>query len=301
MADARASATVPGPPPGVQAARSASGASGRSVLNRLLSDPAAVLGVGTVALFAAAALAAPWLAPYDPAAVDAAARLEGPGPTHLLGTDHLGRDVLSRLLHGARWSLGTVAVATTLVLGVGVLVGGVAGYVGGAVDAVLMRAVDVLLAFPGLLLALAIAGTLGPGIWSVTVGLSAVWWVEYARIVRGIVLSLRERPFVEAARALGFSRTRILFRHVLPNVVSPVVVLATLEMGEILLAVAALNFLGLGAQPPTPEWGAMVNDARPYLLTAPGLIVYPGLAISAAVLGFNLVGDGLRDALDVRL
>lgn len=271
------------------------------LLRRLARDRLALLGLGLVGIFVLAAVAAPLLAPHDPTAVSPVQRLMAPSLQHPLGTDHLGRDVLSRLLHGSRWSLGTVALATTLVLCIGVAVGAVAGYYGGLVDEVLMRIVDVLLAFPGLVLALAIAGTLGPGITSVMIGLASIWWVGYARIVRGMVLSLREQAFVEAARCLGMRDRRILLRHILPNILPPVVVLATLEMGELILALTALGFLGLGVQPPTPEWGAMLNDGRPFLFTAPQLMIYPGLAISLLVIGFNLLGDGLRDALDPRL
>ncbi len=263
-------------------------------------DPLTLAGAALVGMFLLAAVFAPLLAPHDPTTIDAAQRLAGPSLRHPLGTDYLGRDLLSRLLYGSRWSLGTVVLAATLILGIGVTVGSVAGYYGGRLDDVLMRIVDVLLAFPGLILALAVAGTLGPGIGSVMIGLVSIWWVSYARIVRGLVLGLRERPFIEAARALGFSDRRIVFRHVLPNILPPVLVLATLEMGELILALTALNFLGLGAQPPTPEWGAMINDARPFLFTAPRLMIYPGLAISLLVVGFNLLGDGLRDILDPR-
>ncbi|MBA4157373.1 MAG: ABC transporter permease [Gemmatimonadetes bacterium] len=272
-----------------------------SLWRRLVRSPLALTGLGMIVLLAVLALAAPLLSPHDPTTVDALRRLKGPSIEHPLGTDHLGRDLLSRLLHGSRWSLGTVTVAAALILSIGVTVGAVAGYYGGFIDDFLMRLVDVLLAFPGLLLALAIAGTLGPGIENVMIGLVSVWWASYARIVRGMVLALRERPFVEAARSLGISEASIIFRHILPNVVPPMVVLATLEMGELILALAALNFLGLGAQPPTPEWGAMINDARPFLLSAPQLMLYPGLAISLVVIGFNLLGDGLRDVLDPHL
>lgn len=273
----------------------------RGVLRRLAADRLAALGLGIVVAFALAALLAPALAFHDPTAVDPIARLQGPSLRHPLGTDNLGRDMLSRLLHGARWSLGLVALATLMVMTIGVTLGALAGYRGGLLDGLLMRVVDLLLAFPGLILALAIAGTLGPGIGSVMIGLVAVWWAPYGRIVRGMVLGLRERPFVEAARALGLGRGRIVFRHLVPNTIPSVIVLMTLEMGELILVAAALSFLGLGAQPPTPEWGAMLAEARPFLTTAPQLMMYPGLAIALVVLGFNLLGDGLRDALDPRL
>jgi peptide/nickel transport system permease protein len=266
-----------------------------------LRRPSVLIGLAIVTLFVVIAVAAPLLAPHDPTAIDAARRLEGPSRGSPLGTDDLGRDLLSRLLYGSRWSLGTVGAATALIMSIGVAIGALAGYFGGLVDELLMRVVDVLLALPSLLLALAIAGTLGPGIGNVMLALVSVWWAGYARVVRGMVLVLRERRFIEAARALGVREGYIILRHVLRNVVPPVVVLATVEMGELILAIAGLNFLGLGAQPPTPEWGAMLNDGRPFLFTAPQLMIYPGLAISLLVIGFNLLGDGLRDALDPRL
>ena len=250
-----------------------------------------------VALFAVALLA-PWLASHNPALVDPASSFAAPSIAHWLGTDNLGRDVLSRLVYGARWSLGIVVVATALIMSVGVAVGVVAGYAGGVLDDVLMRLVDTLLSVPSLLLGLAIVGTLGPGIGSMTLGLASIWWVGYARVVRGLVLALRERGFVDAARALGASDSRIVLMHIMPSVLPSVAVLASLEMGELILAISGLSFLGLGIQPPTPEWGAMLNDGRSFFFTAPQLVLYPGLVITTAVLGFNLLGDGLRDALD---
>ena len=273
----------------------------RRFLRRLRSDPLVVTGGIVVAVFAVAALAAPLLAPYDPIAVDPASRLTGPSREHVLGTDALGRDLLSRLLYGSRWSLGVATLATVLVMSLGIAVGTVSGYVGGRTDQFLMRLVDVVLAFPGLIAALAIAGALGPGIHNVVLGLVTVWWADYARIVRGIVLGVRELHFVEAARALGATDRRVMLRHLLPQVLPPVSVLATLEIGSLILALAGLNFLGLGVQPPTPEWGAMINQGRAYLTTAPHLMLYPGLAISVVVLGFNFLGDGLRDVLDPHL
>jgi peptide/nickel transport system permease protein len=268
---------------------------------RLLRDRAAVVGLLLVALAVCAAAGAPVLALHDPAAVNPACALEGPSRDHPLGTDNLGRDLLSRFLYGARPSLGTAALASVLIMTIGVVMGTLSGYYGGWLDVLTMRVVDVLLAFPSLILALAIAGVLGPGLAHVMIGMTVVWWVEYARIVRGLVLSVRERQFVEAARSMGASPGRVIRRHLLPNVISPVLVLASLEMGGLILAISGLNFLGLGVQPPTPEWGAMLNEGRAFLMTAPQLIIYPGLAISLVVIGFNLLGDGLRDALDPRL
>ncbi len=258
-------------------------------------------GLVILTFFALIAAAAPLLAPNDPLTIETDRRLEGPSGDFPLGTDHLGRCVLSRLLYGSRWSLGTVAVASVLIVGVGVTVGAVSGYYRGPVDAVLMRMVDVLLAFPALIPAMAIVGMLGPGMLHVLIATVAVWWAGYARLVRGLTLSLRERQFIEAARALGAGDLRIVSRQLVPNLLPPVLVLASVEMGSLVLTMAGLSFLGLGAQPPTPEWGAMLSDGRGYLLTAPQLMIYPGLAISLAVIGFNLVGEGVRDLLDTRL
>lgn len=268
---------------------------------RLLGDRLALVGLLIVTLFGLAALGAPWLAPHDPAFADPANRLLGLGAEYPLGTDHLGRDTLSRLLFGARWSLGIAAVTTALVVTVGVTIGMVAGFVGGKLDALVMRLIDVLLGFPNLILALAIVGVLGPNIWNLMIGLVAVWWVEYARIVRGLVLSVRERDHVQVAIATGARRRYVLRRHIFPAVVPPVIVLASLEMGSLMLAVSGLSFLGLGVQPPTPEWGSMLNQGRVYLTSAPQLMIYPGLAITLTVLGFNLIGDGIRDSVDPRL
>ena len=265
---------------------------------RLLERRSTRVGLAIVALLALIALLAPWLAPHDPAMIDPAHGFAAPSAAHWLGTDNLGRDLLSRLVWGARWSLGLVLVATVLIMSLGIAVGVTAGYIGGIVDDVLMRLVDAVLSVPSLLLGLAVVGTLGPGLASLMVGLASIWWVSYARVVRGLVLALRGRGFVDAARALGATDRRIVARHILPGILPAVTVLASLEMGELILAISALSFLGLGAQPPTPEWGAMLNDGRTFFFTAPQLMLYPGLVISAAVLGFNLLGDGLRDALD---
>lgn len=268
------------------------------MMARVLARRSTVVGFTIVAALAVVALMAPWIAPHDPAHIDPAIGFAGRSASHWLGTDNLGRDVLSRLVYGARLSLGIVLVATLLIMSAGVAVGIAAGYVGGLLDDVLMRLVDTILSVPSLLLGLAIVGTLGPGMGSLMFGLASIWWVGYARVVRGLVLSLRERGFVDAARALGATDRRIVICHILPSILPAVAVLASLEMGELVLAISGLSFLGLGVQPPTPEWGAMLNDGRTFFFTAPMLMLYPGLVISVAVLGFNLLGDGLRDALD---
>lgn len=270
-------------------------------LRRLLRDPLSATGLVIVTLLVLAAVLAPYLAPHDPATTNATNRLAGHSAIHPLGTDELGRDLLSRLLFGARWSLGIAVLATVVVMLIGILVGTISGYYGGVVDTLIMRVVDVLLALPNLVLYLAIVGTLGPGIRNVFIALVSISWASYARVVRGLVLASRERDYVRASLALGASDQRLMLHHILPNVISPVAILASLQAGGVILALAALGFFGLGAQPPTPEWGTMINQARLFLQTAPTLMIYPGIAISLAVLGCNLLGDGLRDTLDPRL
>jgi ABC-type dipeptide/oligopeptide/nickel transport system permease subunit len=273
----------------------------RSPVRRLVGDASARLGVVLGLLCLLLAVAGPWLAPHDPLEVTID-RLHGPSLRHPLGTDGLGRDLFSRLLHGARLSLGAAGMAAAAVTTVGLVVGLVAGYFGGFVDRLLMRVVDIVLAIPALVLALAVAGLFArPSLTAVLLALIAVWWAPYARIVRGLVLTVRERGFVESARSLGAADGRIMGRHIVPNVVSPVLVLATLEVGQLLLAISGLTFLGVGAPPPTPEWGGMLNEGRVYFLSNPHVVLVPGLAISLSVLGFNLLGDAVRDALDPRL
>jgi len=273
----------------------------RGLLMRLLRDRTASTGLIIVIALMILVLAAPLIAPHDPTAIYPLERLAMPSREFPLGTDNLGRCLFSRLLYGGRVSLASAGTASFLVMIIGVTVGAIAGYAGGWIDFVGMRVVDLLLAFPLLVLALAITGMLGVGLMSVLIGVVSVWWASYARVVRGLVLSLRERPFIEAARATGVSPTRIVIRHIIPNVIASIIVLATMEMGRLLLVIAGLSFLGLGVQPPTPEWGAMLNDGRIFLRSAPQLMIYPGIAISLVVLGFNLLGDGLRDELDPRL
>ena len=267
-------------------------------LRSFLRDPATVLGLAIVVVAVTGAIAAPVLAPHDPTDIRLEERLLPPGLDFPLGTDHLGRDELSRLLYGARTTLRTAGVVLAVVFAIAFTVGTLSGYYGGWLDTFLMGLVDLLLAFPGLILAIAIAGTLGPSLMNVMIAMAAVWWAGYARLVRGMVLSVRQREFIEAARAIGASGRRIMVFHIWRNILGPIVVLATLDLGGIILGIAGLSFLGLGAQPPTPEWGAMLNDARPFLQSAPQMMVYPGLAIFLVVLGFNLLGDGLRDLLD---
>jgi peptide/nickel transport system permease protein len=248
-----------------------------------------------------AGIFAPLLAPADPLAQNLAATAQAPSVHHLFGTDKLGRDLFSRILFGARISIRIGFVAVGLGMSVGTLIGLIAGYAGGKVDATLMGAMDLMLAFPSIILAIAITTILGPSITNLMIAVGIVYIPQYARLCRSSVLSVKELEYVDAARALGAFMPRILMRHILPNVLAPILVQATLGIATAELDAAGLSYLGLGARPPTPEWGAMLNDARDYWLSAPWALIFPGSAITLVVLGFNLFGDGLRDALDVRL
>lgn len=268
---------------------------------RLRRNRAAVVGAGVVLIFVLLAVLAPVLVPYNPIQGNLNDRLQSFSGIHWLGTDELGRDLLSRILYGARVSLQIQIVAVVLALIVGVLLGSLSGYLGGYVDSIIMRCMDILLAFPGIFLALGIIAALGPGLVNLmfAAGISSI--PQFARIVRASILSLKEREFVEAALALGSGSNRVMFRHLLPNCLAPIIVQSTLRMATVLLTASGLSFLGLGVQPPTPEWGAMLSNARSYLIVAPHVATIPGLAIMVVVVGFNLFGDGLRDTLDPRL
>lgn len=270
------------------------------IFGRLKKNKMAMTGFVIIALLILVAILAPLFSPHDPIEQHLNLRLLSSSWQYPLGTDDLGRCIMSRLIYGTRVSLqvGIIVVGITAISGT--LLGLVAGYSGGIVDEVIMRIVDVFLAFPGLILALVIAGFLGPGLFNVMLALSVVGWTKYARVVRGCVLSVKEKAFVEAARALGGGNFYIMFRHVLPEALPSVIVLATLGMGGVILSAAALSFLGLGAQPPMPEWGSMLNSGRTFLQVAPRLTIFPGLAIMITVLAFNFSGDGLRDAFDIR-
>jgi peptide/nickel transport system permease protein len=259
-----------------------------------------VLKVGSAVVLAlvVAALVGPVLMPFDPAYQDMPLRLAGPTWAHPFGLDELGRDILARVLAGARISFVVAVVVVGVSAVVGTMLGAVAGYFGGVVDDVISRLIDILLAFPGLLLAIGLVAVLGPSLGHVLLALTVIGWVGYARLVRGQVLRARELEFVQAAKALGAPTTRVLLRHVVPTVIPVVVVQATLGMAGAIIGEAALSFLGLGVQPPTPSWGTMLSGGRAHLLDAPHLTLFPGLAIAALVLGFNFVGDGLRDLAD---
>jgi len=261
----------------------------------------ATAGLAMVAVFVVCALFASWLAPQNPSHIDLPLRLMGPSASHWFGTDELGRDILSRIIYGARISMlvGGCVVATSLTLGL--IFGSIAGYYGGITDRVLNVVVmNAFMSFPGILLAIAFVAFLGPGIFNLIFALSLGGWVGYARLVRGQVLVVREREFVEAARALGASDLRIIVRHILPNIIQPVIVQAAIGMAGAILAEATMSFLGLGVPPPTASWGSMLNDARSHLFDSPHLVLFPATAVMLAVLSFNFIGDGLRDYLDPR-
>ena len=264
-------------------------------------DRAALVGGVVLLALTLLAIFAPAVAPADPILVASVQRLLPPSRAHLFGTDELGRDVLSRIIFGARISMTVGLISVGVALVIGVTLGLVSGYVGGWVDNLIMRFIDVLLAFPGILLAIVIAGTLGPGLRNVMIAVGIFSVPTYARVVRATTLSVKEQEYIEALRALGASDGRIMLRHILPNVSAPVIVLSTLGVATAILSAAGLSFVGLGAQPPTPEWGSMLSQARPYLRYEWWMATFPGLAIAVTVLAINLVGDGLRDALDPRL
>jgi peptide/nickel transport system permease protein len=264
-------------------------------------SPLSVVGTVLVGMILLVAVLAPWIAPYDPLAQDFSVRLQPPSRAHWFGTDQFGRDIFSRVVFGSRIALEIILIVSVISGGLGALVGWVAGYFGGRMDEVLMRLTDMFLAFPSLVLAMAFAAALGPSLPNMIFAISLVTWTPYARLARGETLRTKALDFVEAARAMGASDMRIIFRHVLPMTLSVLIVQLTLRMGTIVLTAAGLGFLGLGAQPPTPEWGAMVSDGRNYIVDQWWMSTLPGAAIAAAVLGFNLLGDGIRDILDPRL
>jgi peptide/nickel transport system permease protein len=264
-------------------------------------NPLALFGLALIVLFVLCAAFGPLIAPRDPAFIDLAARLQAPSAHHLFGTDELGRDILSRILYGARISMivGISVVSGSLLLGT--IVGSLAGYYGGLIDRCInVIVMNAFLSFPGILLAIAFVAFLGPGLWNLIFALVIGGWVGYARLVRAQVLAAREREYVEAARALGATDFRILARHILPNIMQPVIVQAAIGMASAILAEATMSFLGLGVPPPVPSWGGMLNDARSHLFDSPHLVLFPAMAVMLAVLAFNFVGDAMRDFLDPR-
>jgi peptide/nickel transport system permease protein len=267
---------------------------------RLVRHRSAMLGLVILVVLVAVALFAPLLAPYDPIKISRDV-MQPPSRDHLMGTDNLGRDVFSRVVYGARISLQMGFIAVAIAASFGTLIGVIAGTYGGLVDSVFMRFIDALMALPGILLALSVAATLGPGLYNAMIAVGVAWIPSFARIVRSSVLQIKERTYVEAARASGASDVRLILRHILPNALASVLVLASLGVATAILVGAALSFLGVGASPPTAEWGIMLSDGRPFMRSAWWIMAFPGLAITVTVLGANLVGDGLRDVFDPRM
>lgn len=268
---------------------------------RIIKSKTALIGVIIIVLLVLTAILAPVIATHSPTAQDIVNRYQAPSSDHLLGTDELGRDIFSRIVYGTRISIQIGVIAVGISLAIGVLLGGIAGYYGRWIDQIVMRFIDIMMAFPSILMAIALVAVLGPSLQNAMVAVGIVGIPQFARIVRSAVLSIKENEYIEAAKSIGAKHGRILIQHVLPNCVAPIIVQATLGVGTAILDAAGLSFLGLGAQPPTPEWGAMLSDGRAAIQNAPWVVAFPGLAIFFVVLGFNLFGDGLRDALDPRL
>ncbi len=264
-------------------------------------NPSAVAGAAILGCMLFLALSAPWLAPYDPIRLNLPERLQPPSLAHLCGTDELGRDILSRVMHGARISLRIGVIIICIAGGLGSIIGATAGYLGGRLDNLIMRCMDVILSFPSLVLAMALAAAMGPSLNNAILAVSFVMIPKFARMVRGEALAVREMPFVAAAKVSGAGHWWIIRRHVLPNCCNSVIVLATLTMGDAILIAASLSFIGLGAQPPTPEWGAMISVGRKFLMDQWWYATFPGLFILVTVIGFNILGDALRDVLDPRI
>jgi peptide/nickel transport system permease protein len=269
--------------------------------HRFVKSRTGVAGAIVLLLVLLCAVFAAQVAPYSPTKQDFRLKLLPPSREHLMGTDDLGRDVFSRVVWGAQASLAAGAVAASLALGAGLVLGMLAAYYGGRADTVIMRGMDVVLAFPYILLAIGVVAILGPGLRNAMIAIGIVYIPFYARVVRGSVLAIRSREYVDAARTLGASDHRIMWQHVLPNTLAPLIVLTTLNVGQAIIDTAGLSFLGLGTQPPTPDWGNMLAGGRNYIIDAPWIVTFPGLAILATVLAFNLMGDALRDAFDPRL
>ncbi len=268
------------------------------LVRRITSSPLTLIGLVIVLIIIVCALFAPLIATHSPTEVNLQSKLEAPSTSHYFGTDEVGRDIFSRIVYGTRISLRIGLLVVLIAFPIGTILGAIAGYFGGGVDQIIMRITDVFLSFPGIILAMSIAAALGPSIENVMLALAATWWPWYTRIVRSSVLSIKNAEFIEASRALGANPFRILFKEIIPNSIGPATIQASLDLGFVILAAAGLSFIGLGAQPPSPEWGAMLSNSREILRDAWWAATFPGLAILLTVLGFNLVGDGLNDVLD---
>nr|WP_042202765.1 ABC transporter permease [Paenibacillus camerounensis] len=274
----------------------------RTLWSLLLRNRLAAIGLTFIFIWTVIAVIAPWIAPYDPYVTNMANKLQAPSASHWFGTDNFGRDILSRVLYGARISIWTGLIAVGISFVIGVPLGGIAAYYGGRTGTVIMRLMDILLSFPSLVLSMAIAASIGAGLTSAMIAVGIVGIPEFARLMFGQTVSLREKEYIEASRAIGVKNTVILYRHILPNALAPLMVQATLGMGFAILTASSLSFLGLGVKPPIAEWGAMISEGREYIISGQWwLVTFPGLSIATSILGFNLLGDGFRDVLDPRL
>ncbi len=273
----------------------------RNAWKKLKRNKVAMIGLIMVVIFIAVAVFAPLIAPYDPNEIDLFSVLKEPSLTHWLGTDYYGRDLFSRIVFGSRISLSVGIIVQVISLTIGTIMGSLAGYYGGKVDMFIMRIVDIVMSFPSLLFTIAIMVALGPSLYNVFIALGVVWWTRTARIVRSEFMRNRERDYVDAARALGNNDFKIMYKHILPNCMAPIIISFTMGIATSIMSEASLSFLGLGAQEPTPSWGSIINNGLQYLRVAPWYSLFPGLAIAYTVLGFNLLGDGLRDALDPKM
>ncbi|CAM4506589.1 ABC transporter permease [Paenibacillus typhae] len=283
-------------------ARPEAAAKPKTLWSLLLRNRLAALGLTFIFIWTVIAIIAPWIAPHDPYATNMANKLQAPSASHWFGTDNFGRDILSRVLYGARISIWTGLIAVAISFVIGVPLGGIAAYYGGRTGTVIMRLMDILLSFPSLVLSMAIAASIGAGLTSAMIAVGIVGIPEFARLMFGQTVSLREKEYIEASRAIGVKNTVILYRHILPNALAPLMVQATLGMGFAILTASSLSFLGLGVKPPIAEWGAMISEGREYIISGQWwLVTFPGLSIATSILGFNLLGDGFRDVLDPRL
>ncbi|WP_213974218.1 nickel transporter permease [Tepidanaerobacter acetatoxydans] len=271
------------------------------ILTKLIKDKLALLGLVIILVFLFVGLFAPYIAPNDPEKIDLTQKICYPNKKYPLGTDHLGRCIFSRIIYGAKISLLSSSAVLILILFISLPLGTISGYYRGNIDNCIMGIIDIFMAFPSILLAIVTAGILGPSLANTMMALAAVWWVKYVRFIRSLVLSIKEKDFIMAAKASGTSSIKIILRHIIPNIISQIIVLATLDIGNIILSISGLSFLGLGAQPPTSEWGVMLNDSRTYFQLAPRLMLIPGIAITIITMAFNFLGDGLRDVLDPKI
>ncbi|MFD4930080.1 nickel transporter permease [Peribacillus butanolivorans] len=272
----------------------------QNVKRKLMTHKLMMISIMIISFLTVLALFAPFLAPNDPNLIDIVQKLQGPSSQFPLGTDHLGRCILSRLIYGTRTSLGTAFLVMGLMMIISIPLGIYAGFIGGKVDYLFMRMCDILMAFPSFLLSLALVGILGPSLGNLILAMVLVQWVFYARVIRGMVLSVKEQNFVLAAKICGTPRSTIIIKHILPAIISQVVVLIFMDIGGVILAISGLSFLGLGMQPPDAEWGMMINDSKPFFRETPSLMLYPGMMIFIVVIAFNLFGEALRDALDLK-